>query len=112
MAYDGLPAYGSAGINDQLVPVFTLSAFAPGQAQAPTYSGGLKSPPTLAYPTGLSQVGYPVGDTGGTGNLNSVASNAAANPWSPTQSPVVMAIAFLLVGIIGLRIIHFKGIDK
>jgi hypothetical protein len=110
MSYDGLPSYGSMGANDQLVPVFTASSLFPTQAQAPTFSGGLKSPPTLAYPTGLQQVGYPLNSDGGT--MTQTSSAAASDPFNPRKSPVLWAIGFLLIGIIGLRKIHFQAIDR
>lgn len=95
----------SIGANDQLLPTFTANAFWPGQAQAPTFTGGLKSPPTLAYPTGQSAVGYP-------NPVSDPATVAAqANPWSPTASPVLWAVAFLIVGILGLRHIHFREVE-
>lgn len=98
---------GSVGVNDQLTLGYPMSAFFPTQAQAPTFSGGMKTPPTLAYPTGLSQVGYPVGG----GGINDMTTAAVAAPFSPKASPVLWAVAFLLLGVWGLRHIHFRGID-
>lgn len=107
--YIGLGPGGSVGINDQLTLGFPAQAFFPGQAQAPTFNGGLKTPPTLAYPTGLSQVGYPVGMLN---DPSGAVAAASAAPFSPVHSPVLWAIAFILIGIIGLRHIHFRGIDN
>ena len=97
---------GTIGVNDQLSLAYTASALFPTQAQAPTWSGGMKTPPTLAYPTGLSQVGYPVGP-----GQSDMTSNAVAFPFSLQHSPALWAIIFILVGVWGLRHIHFRGID-
>jgi hypothetical protein len=52
---------------------------------------------------GLANYGY-----GGPANLD--ASDVAANdPYSPEKSPVLWACVFLVVGLLGLRYVHWRG---
>jgi hypothetical protein len=104
------PGYSSSVVNGQLVPVFTLSALRPSQAAAPYYRGSGAKPPTLAGygfnalgPGGMASGGVVGTGIGGGG----VGASMITNPFDPRQSSVVWAMAFLLVGIVGLRYIHF-----
>lgn len=102
------PAYGSSVVNGQLVNNFTWSAMKPSQAAAPYYQGNGAKPRTL--------MGYGMGVTGpagtgigGGGYASGAANDASAQPWNPQKSPVPWAIAFLIVGILGLRHVHWRG---
>ena len=45
----------------------------------------------------------------GTAENNALATAVAAhNPWSFKDSPVLPALAFLLIGMLGLRLVHWR----
>lgn len=90
---------GSLVINGQIVPVPMAGQFFPPLASAPFYKGSGQAPPTV-----------PLNYMQGSGMAaDASAAKAAANPWSPTQSPVIIAIAALIIGILGLRYVHWRG---
>lgn len=99
------PAYGSSVVNGQLVTNYTWSAMKPAQAAAPYWQGTGVKPRTLmgygAGPTGLA--GY--GVAGGGVIIN----DAGEQPWNLRASPVPWAIGFLIVGILGLRHVHWRA---
>lgn len=102
------PAYGSSVVNGQLVTNYTWSAMKPSQAAAPYWQGNGSKPRTL--------MGYGMGTTGqagvgigGGGSASPGAYDAVAQPWHPRYSPVPWAIGFLVVGILGLRHIHWRA---
>ncbi len=96
----GLGSAGSMQVNSQIVPVPMSGAFFPSSASAPFYKGSGQPPPTVA----LSYMG----SSGGSSNEGAV-NAAVANPFSFTDSPLVLAIIFILVGYLGLRYVHWKG---
>lgn len=99
--------YGSSVVNGQLVPNFTWRAMAPSQAAAPYWYGNGSKPATLAgfgsNPSVLSSA------SGVGGGSLSVSPGAVDNPWSLRESPVPWAILFLVVGVLGLRYIHWRA---
>lgn len=101
------PSYGSSVVNGQLVTNYTMSALKPSQAAAPYWQGNGSKPRTLmGY--GMGSTGQAAGaGIGGGGVLTS--SDAGAAPWSFQSSPVPWAIIFLVVGILGLRHVHWRG---
>lgn len=89
---------GSLVINGQIIPVPMGGQFYPAMASAPFYKGSGQPPPTL-----------PVNYMQGTGGPDAqAAATAAGNPWSPTLSPLIIAIVALVVGIVGLRLVHWR----
>lgn len=92
-------SYGSRVINGQLVPVFegSASTMVPA-AVGPTYRGiGNRPPATI-----------PSGVTSPAGNGNLAGAAAAAQPFSLTASPVPLLLVMLVVGLLGLRYIHWR----
>lgn len=103
------PAYGSSVVNGQLVNNYTWSAMKPSQAAAPYYAGnGMKPRTLMGY--GMGRTGLAGSAMGGGGaSYSSGGGDAVAMPWSPRYSPVPWAIGFLIVGILGLRHVHWRG---
>lgn len=102
--------YGSDGINDQLVPVKTWDAFSPRgygpmMVAAPSISPTL--PPFLGNATGTPGAAGSAVMGGDQANVNAAA-QAAAQPFNLRLSPVVWALGFLLVGLVGLRVVHWR----
>lgn len=89
---------GSMVSNGQIVPVPMLGQFFPSLASAPFYKGSGQPPPTV-----------PLNYMQGSGASNdAMAATAAANPFSFTQSPLVIALIALVLGIAWLRIVHWR----
>ena len=86
-----MDTYSSASINGQLIPVLKRQALASGNAVGPIYGGGPASPATV--PPNASQ-----GSSGG----------PAANPWS-MKSALPWLLIMLVVGVLGLRYIHWRS---
>lgn len=99
--------YGSQPVNGQLVPELTNTQIFPSQAYVPYMQGRGAATPTLPPPVSWFSGGgnpYTTGlETSGT------ASQAAAEPFNPVKSPVLWALVFLVVGILGLRHVHWRG---
>lgn len=91
---------GTLYTNNQIVPAPMTSAYYPDGSQYPYYKGSGQGPATV-----------PLNYMGGAGGnaTNGEAANAAAMPFSIIHSPVIWAIIFLLVGVAGLRYIHWRG---
>lgn len=109
--------YGSDAINGQLVPVRTLDGYSP-NAYGPIVNVGTAAvntvPPSIGAGGGMvggAGVATSSGDiTNNSGGTNTAhAALAAANPWNFAVSPIPMAIIFLVVGLVGLRMIHWRG---
>lgn len=97
-------AYGSTVINGQLISVSPMEAYAPATL-SPTYipayvtSGGISASPMSGQ-----------GAVASTGPITSAAhAPVAGSAWSLTQSPVILAVLFLIIGMAGLRYLHWKG---
>lgn len=107
-------SYGSNAVNGQLVPELTGMQIYPSQAITPSYQGRGAYAPTIPPPAKVLPASVDPWTTGynlaGSGSSNSIeAAAAASDPFNPIKSPVIWAIAFLLIGIIGLRHFHWRG---
>lgn len=91
---------GTLLVNNQIVASPMSSAYFPSSQQYPYFKGNGQGPATIP----LNYMG-----TSGSGGTTSQASAAASMPFSLTQSPVIWAIIFLIVGVAGLRYIHWRG---
>lgn len=98
--------YGSSVVNGQLVTNFTTSSIYPSPAAAPYMYGNGAKPATLAgFAAGSAN---PLSTSSGiTGNGGGVVMNSS--PFDLKNSPVIWAILFLGIGMIGLRTIHWKA---
>lgn len=96
-AYDNIQ-YGSRIVNGQLVPVFEWSALASGNAVGPQFGGGPASPATI--PPNASRGGM---------SASRSAIAAQGSPFSFRQSPVPILIIMLIVGVLGLRYVHWRS---
>lgn len=119
--------YGSYDVDGRRVALQTRAAYAP-QSFGPALSAVPTAQPNV--PPGLvvgpataagvytgaaggiapSTSGYVAGVEGyGTADNNALATaRAADNPWSFRDSPVLPALLFLIVGLLGLRLIHWR----
>jgi hypothetical protein len=89
---------GSMVVNGQIVPVPMIGQFFPPLASAPFYKGQGQPPPTV-----------PLNYMPGAAAMNSASSQqAASNPMSFVQSPLIIAVAALVIGLLGLRYIHWR----
>lgn len=96
-------------INGTLVPVTPAysimgSAFGPAPIGYDAYAAQPTTPP-FTGPTALSG-GYTAGGAD-TAN-NTAASAAASQPFNPKVSPLLWCIGFLIVGLFGLRVVHWS----
>lgn len=96
--------YGSAPINGQLVPELTATQVFPSAAYVPYYQGRGAYTPTLPPPVSFLAGGG--NDGWSTGMLPNEASQ---DPFNPMKSPVLWAVAFLVIGVLGLRHVHWRG---
>lgn len=96
----GSTVYGSRMVNGQLVPELMAAQVFPSQAFVPYYQGRGAPTPTLP--------GVVMGDPGG--NVVYSGADAGQDPWNLQKSPVLWAIGFVIVGILGLRWIHWNGV--
>lgn len=88
---------GSLVVNGQIVPVPMAGQFFPSLASAPFYKGQGQPPPTVP-------INYlPMG-----GSSDVQAQAAGNNPFSFIQSPLIIAVGALVIGILGLRYIHWR----
>ena len=100
--------YGSKVINGNNVSVFTMRALAPSQAAAPYMYGNGSKPATLAgFSPGMGSSTLINTTTGIGGGPSS--GDAAVAPWDLRVSPSAWAIAFLIIGFVGLRHIHWRA---
>lgn len=88
-------------VNGQLITSPSRSSYAPttyGRVNATVpITSQYSVPPSVA----AGQMAAPV--------VAAQTAAAGANPWSFTSSPVLMAIIFLAVGLVGLHAIHWHG---
>ena len=99
--------YGSQPVNGQLVPELTNTQIYPSQAYVPYMQGRGAFTPTLPPPVSFFSGGYNPYTTGL--DTSGAANEAAADPFNPVKSPVIWALGFLIVGILGLRFVHWRG---
>jgi hypothetical protein len=95
------PSWGNGSLvtNGQIVPVPMMGQFFPSMASAPFYAGNGQPPPTVPINFMSSA----------SGSANGNAPAASSNPFSFTQSPLLISVIALVVGIAGLRYIHWRG---
>lgn len=86
---------GTLVTNGQMTMAPMSSAFYPSMASSPFYKGNGQGPPTVP----LSYM---------SNSQNQFVSTAMANPFSFTMSPLIMALAALVIGLVGLRYIHWR----
>lgn len=107
--------YGSDVINGQLVGVRTLDGYKP-ITYGPVVNVGTSA--VSAVPPSLGAGGGTIGGSytsdgsviNGSGGSNMAHAQAASqNPWNFQISPLPMALIALVVGVIGLRLVHWKG---
>ena len=99
--------YGSQPINGQLVPELTATQMFPSPAYVPYAQGRGAATPTLPPPVNFFTGGNNPYTTGLETSSNAAA--AAAQPFNPVVSPVIWALVFLIVGVLGLRDVHWRG---
>ena len=96
--YSPVQGNGTFVTNGQILSSPMSGAFFPSTASVPFYKGSGQPPPTV-----------PVNYMGTSSNgSDPLAAMAAANPWSFTQSPLIIAVAALIIGLVGLRYIHWR----
>ncbi len=96
MALDNIQ-YGSRIVNGQLVPVLEWQALASGNAVGPVFGGGPAYPATI-----------PPNASGGPMRSSQAAQAASSNPFSFRSSPVPLLLIMLIVGVLGLRYVHWR----
>lgn len=106
--------YGSDAINGQLVPVRTFDGYKP-ITYGPVVNVGTAAvsavPPSLGAGGGTIGGSYTndgdlINNSGATNIAN--AAYSAQHPWDVAKSPVPMALAALVIGLIGLRLVHWR----
>jgi hypothetical protein len=125
----GYGTYSTLSSNNLLQPVFTRSGLHPphfalqtqfkgrGTGMGPTVAAGYDSPHTRGTapsgPGGALMQGMTGGadsSDGGSGPANLAAADVAGNdPFNPIVSPTMWAVLFLVVGLLGLRYVHWRG---
>lgn len=89
--------FGTVQSNGQLVAALQASALTAHGAIAPVLKGSQPQQPlTVGVPGGLTDSGS-----------NGAAADAIANPLNFMKSPVPLLLIMLVVGMLGLRYIHF-----
>ena len=94
--YSPVNGNGSMVVNGQIVPVPMGGQFFPTMASAPFYKGNGQGPPTVP----LNFMGQ--------GSGNQLSQVAGSNPFNFQLSPLLMACIALVVGIFGLRYVHWR----
>jgi hypothetical protein len=105
--------YETAVVNGQMVNVAPKAGFDPiifgqsyvGPAMWPR-QGVYNVPPV--QPSGALQGSMAPAQFGWTSQAMPSATDSQGNPFSPTKSPLWMALAFLIVGILMLQHIHYR----
>ena len=87
--------YSSEVVNGQLVQVMEGAWRASGNAVGPLYRGGAATPATI-----------PRAQSAGANSANAQAAGAA--PWDPRVSPLPLLVVMLVLGLVGLRYIHWN----
>lgn len=95
--YSPVQGNGTFVTNGQILNGPMQGAFFPSTAQVPFYKGSGQSPPTV-----------PISYMGSGQSGDSLSQLAGNNPWSFTQSPLIIAVAALIIGLVGLRYIHWR----
>ncbi len=105
--------YSTLAVNGKQQPVFTSPGLKPPRwASQTTIAGrGQGAGPTIARAgdgAGFGYNGNGLASGGGVVNGDQAAA-AAADPFNPQSSPVIWAMLFLVVGLLGLRYVHWRG---
>ncbi len=100
--YPSQTSYGSSPQNGQLVPEYTGAAMFPSPAWIPYMQGRGAYTPTLPPPISL-------GGSSDSWSTGMMANEAGQDPFNPIKSSVVWALGALLIGVMGLRHIHWRG---
>lgn len=103
--YPSQTSYGSSPQNGQLVPEYTSTAMFPSAAWIPYMQGRGAYTPTLPPPISIGGSS----DAWGGGMAMTDGSEAASDPYNPVVSPLWWAVGALVIGILGLRHIHWRG---
>ena len=90
--------------NGQLLGMKQAEAYNP-NVFGPFYQGSV-SPVPSAAPSQMGTAQMPIDNANVSGNA-SLAQHAAMNPWSPSASPLIWVIGALIVGLLGLRYVHW-----
>jgi len=88
---------GTLYSNNQIIPAPMSSAYYPDVSQYPYFKGSGQGPATIPL------------NYGGSGGTAGASATAAASPFSFTQSPLIISVAALIIGMWGLRYIHWRG---
>lgn len=91
--------YGSMTIDGTLQGVYESPGLYPGNAPAPYIYGRGAPPPTISMNAGADVGQVASGDV----------QLAVENPFHPVHSPVLWAVAFIIIGLVGLRHVHWRG---
>jgi hypothetical protein len=113
--------YSSMPINGVMQPVYEAPGIRPGAAIQPVYKGrGTGSPPSISNyansfdpyagggSAGFNDMASGSGSGNGPANMGQ-ADIAASDPYNLVESPVLWACIFLVVGLLGLRYVIFRG---
>lgn len=94
----GFGGNGSYVTNGQIIAAPMGGQFFPTTAAYPAYKGNGQPPPTIPI-NYMSGGGY---------SGSTLSATAAANPLNFQLSPVIMALLALIIGLAGLRWIHWR----
>src|SRR5262249_18712201 len=99
---NGFPiTVGSVGANYELVPAVNWYSSAPHNAYGPSLRGGPRGPQTI--PTGVGA------SFDASGAASAGTSSASNQPWSFGSSGLPLLLIMLVIGLLGLRYIHWRG---
>lgn len=107
--------YGTLANNDSLQPVYERSGLYPSHWALQTVVSGYGQGAGASIPGGYDMPGLSGGVGGNTGGGSGGPANldasdqAAADPFNPVTSPVLWAAAFFIIGMLGLRYVHWRG---
>lgn len=92
--------FGSREVNGQLIPVLEAQTFASGNAVGPhLYGYGSNTPMTIPLTPGSVALG----------SVQSQGITSAATGFTLTPTRGIVLILMLIVGVAGLRYIHWRG---
>ncbi len=127
MSFGGLLGYETAEVNGQMVNIAPGQAFKPlvfgAEYTGPGFwprNGVYNSPPvtpsgqnsgaSVSGPQGGGNGGVATGQGGGAPHptAGSTSATGGANHFSLTKSPVLWALAFVIIGVLAIQHIHYK----
>lgn len=94
------------GVMQPVTPAYAIypAAYGPSPIMHDFYSTQLSTPP---YAGGAGGGAFGSAGGGADSANNTAAAVAAANPTHPRYSPLLWSIGFLLIGLLGLRLVHW-----